>query len=216
MPEEKKSFWATIPGIITAIAGLVTATAALLTILNKAGFFGSGEPSKPAELSAGSTSSQQQLERLDAADRKLREMELDDRIKEMERKIAARQTQPQGSDQSASGTTSPGASKGPFQQTAHLEGTWYFANGAYWTFSQNGVTTTMREYSNILGYPYRTAYGQGTIITNKVYLDFVNYLDLSGKAELTISGNTLSGTLTDNFGNTSSVYLTRADSDINE
>lgn len=37
MPEEKGNFWATLPGLITAIAGLLTAVAGLIAAIN--GFF---------------------------------------------------------------------------------------------------------------------------------------------------------------------------------
>ena len=49
MPEEPKSFWSTIPGIITAIATLITAIGGFLVVLNQVGVFGS-KPEPKLEL----------------------------------------------------------------------------------------------------------------------------------------------------------------------
>lgn len=49
---EQKSFFSTLPGIITAIAGLVTAVAGLILALSQSGFIGSGakDETKPAAV----------------------------------------------------------------------------------------------------------------------------------------------------------------------
>jgi hypothetical protein len=49
MPDEK-SFWTTVPGIITGLAAIVTAVTGLIVALNGAGFF-----SKPAAINKPST-----------------------------------------------------------------------------------------------------------------------------------------------------------------
>lgn len=47
---EQKSFWSTLPGIITGIAGVITAVTGLIIALNQMGFLGKGAAEKNAEM----------------------------------------------------------------------------------------------------------------------------------------------------------------------
>jgi hypothetical protein len=50
---EDRSFWTTLPGVLTGIAGLIAATATLITALYTAGFFKSDEKAVPKGLPEG-------------------------------------------------------------------------------------------------------------------------------------------------------------------
>ncbi|MCK0138675.1 hypothetical protein [Aliiroseovarius sp. F47248L] len=52
---EDKSFWKTVPGILTGIAAVVTAVATLLAAADKAGFFTSDAPSPPSQANRTDT-----------------------------------------------------------------------------------------------------------------------------------------------------------------
>lgn len=206
MPEEPKSFWSTIPGIITAIATLITAIGGFLVVLNQIGVFGPQSDPKPDEKKVVTgTADQSQVQNLTDAEVKLKQMELEAKLRAMEQRLAQ-----QGQTSSAQG--GPQESQ-PFQNIAQMEGTWYFDNGAYWTIAQHGVNISMQEHSFLFGSQILTAGGQGTVIGNKAFIDFTNISGGSGRAEVTLSGDqgTLSGLLKDAYGNTlMSLHLTRS------
>ncbi len=204
MPEEHKSFWSTIPGIITAIATLITAIGGFLVVLNQIGVFGSKHDPKPDEKKVVTgTADQNEVQNLSDAEVKLRQMELEARLREMEQRLA----------QQNQSSASSGSSEEPFQNIAQMAGTWYFDNGAYWAINQSGVNISLQEYSFLFGSQILTAGGQGTVIGSKAFIDFTNISGASGKAEVTLSSdrNILSGLLKDVYGNTLlTLHLTRA------
>ncbi len=206
MPEEQKSFWSTIPGIITAIATLITALGGFLVVLHQIGVFGTKTDPKPDEKKVVTgTADQSQVQNFSDAEVKLRQMELEIRLREMEQRLAQ-----QGQTSSAQGWQQEGE---PFQNVAQLQGTWYFDNGAYWTIHQSGVNISMQEYSFLFGSQILTAGGQGTLIGSKAFIDFTNISGGSGKAEVALSsdGRTLGGLLKDAYGNTlMTLHLTRS------
>lgn len=204
MPEEPKSFWRTIPGIITAIATLITAIGGFLVVLHQVGVFGSKpEPKPDAQHVSTGIAGQSQLEGLTTTDMKARQMELELRLREMEQRLA------QPSDRS---TIEPSESQ-PFQHNASLAGRWYFDNGAYWNIMQQGVSIAMQEISSLSGLEILTAGGQGTVIGTKAFIEVSSIDGGSGNVELSVSpdGRMLSGVLKDLAGNTlMSLVLTRS------
>ncbi|HXF99668.1 MAG TPA: hypothetical protein VNL69_02735 [Bacteroidota bacterium] len=193
MPEEHKSFWSTIPGIITAIATLVTAIGGFLVVLNQIGVFGTKQEHKADENKVVTgTANQSEVENLSADEMKLKQMQLEAKLREMEQRMA---------QQAQAGTSSMQQAQ-PFQDIAQLHGTWYFDNGAYWSINQSGVSVSVQEYSYLFGEQLLTAGGQGTVIGQRAFIDFTTIGGGSGRAELTLTGNhTLTGTLKDAFGN---------------
>jgi hypothetical protein len=202
MPEEHKSFWSTIPGIITAIATLITAIGGFLVVLNQIGVFGTKTDPKPdqAKVATG-TADQGEVERLSADEMKIKQMQLEARLREMEQRVAEQRQAP------------PSPSSQPFQDVAQLHGTWYFDNGAYWAINQSGVSLSVQEYSFLFGTQILTAGGEGTVIGQKAFIDFSTLSGGTGRAELTLSGdrNRLTGTLKDSYGNAlMALHLTRS------
>lgn len=204
MPEEHKSFWSTIPGIITAIATLVTAIGGFLVVLNQIGVFGTKqEPKVDEKKVVTGTADQREVENLSADELKLKQMQLEAKLREMEQRMA---------QQSEAGAPSSPQQGQPFQDIAQLHGTWYFDNGASWIINQSGVSVSVQEYSYLFGEQLLTAGGQGTVIGQRAFIDFSTIGGGSGRAELTLSGNrTLSGTLKDASGNPlMALHLTRS------
>jgi hypothetical protein len=201
MPEEHKSFWSTVPGIITAIATLITAIGGFLVVLNQIGVFGSKHDPKADEKKVVTgTADQNEVQNLSDAEVKLKQMELEARLREMEQRLT-RQNQSSGSPQQ------------PFQDIAQMAGRWYFDNGAYWAINQSGVNISLEEYSFLFGSQILTAGGQGTVIGNKAFIDFTSLSGATGKAEVALAsdGESLRGLLKDSFGNTlMTLHLTRA------
>ncbi len=159
MPDDQKSFWTTVPGIITATATLITAIGGFVVVLNQIGVFGtkSDSPKKLAELSQAEGNTKQQ--------------ELEDKIKQMEEKLAEKDRQPDRQSSEPIITAQP-KRIAPFQNTAQLGGTWYAPDGSYVIFRQNGVSFTAEQYYNLYGVATRIAYGQGTVMTRKAFIDF--------------------------------------------
>lgn len=206
MPDEQKSFWATIPGIITAIATLVTAIGGFIIVLNQVGVFGS-KPEPKKEDPKGGITNQRAIEGMTEAELTIKQMELETKLSEMEQKLAHQQQSPSASGQSTQ------QSSEPFQDIAQLAGIWYFDNGVYWNISQSGVSITMQEYSFLFGTQILSAGGQGTVIGRKAFIDFTTLSGGSGRTEMTLANDqrSLTGVLKDSFGNTlMNLYLTRS------
>ncbi len=198
MPDDQKSFWTTVPGIITATATLVTAIGGFIVILNQVGVIGTKteSPKKMAELSQAEGNTKQQ--------------ELEDKIKQMEAKLAEKDRQP---EQQSSGQviTAQPKRNAPFQNAAQLGGTWYAPDGSYVIINQNGVAFTAEQYFNLYGTATRTAYGQGTVVSRKAFMDFIDLQGNTGRSEVTISddNSTMTGVARYANGVSTNVYMTR-------
>ncbi len=200
MPDDQKSFWTTVPGIITAIATLITAIGGFIVILNQIGVIGTKteSPKKMAELSQAEGNTKQQ--------------ELEEKIKQMEAKLAEKDRQP---DRQSSGPVNTAQPKrnAPFQNTARLGGTWYAPDGSYVVIRQNGASFTAEQYFDLFGTATRTAYGQGTVVERKAFMDFIDLEGNTGRSEVTISDDNriMTGVARYANGASTNVYMTRTD-----
>jgi hypothetical protein len=206
MAEEGKSFWSTIPGIITAFATLITAIGGFIVVLNQVGVFGTR--SEPQKDNAPTVVSKDGLENLGGEEIQQKQSALEVRLKDMEQQLEReRQKQPSSSSRPSE------RDNRPFQETAQIAGSWFAGDGAYYVVTQSGVSVFFQEYYNVYGVQTRTAGGQGTVIGRKVFFDVVNIHGATGKAELTLSGDnmTLSGVVRDNtYGTVTNVSLARS------
>ncbi len=185
MPEEHKSFWTTLPGIITAIATLVTAVGGFLVVLNQVGFFGSKPEPKKEDARNPGIISQQQVQQLGSEDLKDKQAALETKIKEMEAQLERQQ-------QSTSSSSSPGYEQQqtktkPFSDLAQIAGTWYDADGAYYTITQTGNQVALQEVSNLYGVATITAAGQGSVIGKTAIFNVTTILGTTGTARVQLS-----------------------------
>lgn len=196
MPDEQKSFWTTVPGIITATATLITAIGGFVVILNQIGVIGtkSESPKKMAEMSQSEGNTKQQ--------------ELEEKIKQMEQKLAEKNDR----QSSEPAITAQPKRDAPFQKIAQLGGTWYAPDGSYVIIRQNGVSFTAEQYFNLYGVATRTAWGQGTVMTRKAFMDFIDLQGNTGRSEITISDDdrTMTGVARYANGSATDIYMTRS------
>ncbi len=220
MPEEHKSFWTTLPGIITAFATLVTAIGGFLVVLNQVGFFGSKSETKKEESKPAGIINQQQAQQLGSEELKDKQAALELKIREMEEQLQ-RQRQQQSSS-SSSQQPSPTSEQHqtrtyqPFSDLAQIGGTWYDADGAYYTIAQVGNQVTLQEYSNVYGVTTVTAAGQGSIVGRVAFINVTTILNTNGQARLQLSDdkNMLTGEYKDNDAGTTT-YLRLSKSPMN-
>jgi hypothetical protein len=193
MPDESKSFWQTVPGIVTAVATLLGAIGTFIVTTNQQGCWGG----KPHTDSANEA----QLKQLNEKELRVKQLELDTKIKELEEKIGSQPTAPKTNQRNT-----------PYQETAQIGGTWYSADGSYISISQNGVAVTFEQYYNLYGVQTRTGWGQGTVITKKAFIDFIDIYGNQGRSEVTLSDDqqSLGGVARYGNGYVANIYLTRA------
>ncbi len=193
MADEQKSFWQTVPGIVTAVATLLGAIGTFIVTTNQQGCWGE----KPHKDSASET----QLKQLNEKELKVKQLELDSKIKELEDKLGNQPAIRQGTQRNM-----------PFQETAQIGGTWYSSDGAYIAISQNGTAVTFEQFYNLYNAQTRTAWGQGTVITKKAFIDFIDIYGNQGRSEVTLSDDhqTLSGVARYGNGYVASLYFTRS------
>ncbi len=199
MPDDQKSFWTTVPGIITATATLITAIGGFVVVLHQVGVFGSKSesPKKMAEMSQAEGNTKQQ--------------ELEEKIKLMEQKLAEKGGEPDRPSSDPIITAQP-KRNAPFQNTAQLGGTWNAPDGSYVIIRQNGVSFTVEQYYNLYGNATRIAWGQGTVMTRKAFIDFIDLEGNTGRSEISISDDnrTMTGVARYANGAATDIYMTRS------
>ena len=202
MGNESKSFWSTLPGIITAVTGLITATVGGIVGLNQAGLIGSSKPeSQIVQTDRGRD--------VDIAGGKLQDAdkaELKKRQDDLEKKFEAIKQQ-----QMVKGKTSNETQEAPQQVASsfvNIAGVWANDEGDTYMITQTGNELSLQETNPIYGV---TAVGEGIIQGRQVTLSVTTALGTTGTLQMRLSGNNkLAGQYQDiTTGITVPVSLTR-------
>ena len=173
-----KSWWQTVPGIVTAITGMITAVTGLLVALYQIGAFNEDLSPPPR----GSITDERALQQLGAEELKSKQKELERKLAELQEKI--RTSPPENPPM-----------EGP-QIWYSIAGNWHGVEGSSYVVYQSGNTVTMEEVNPLFGI---TAVGQGTISGQDVDVSYVTGLGTVGRARLQVSGDgrQLTGEYTD-------------------
>lgn len=95
---------------------------------------------------------------------------------------------------------------------AQFGGTWRSADGSYTIIRQNGTMITAESFVNVFGIATRAAWGQGAVVGNQAYIDFMDAYGNSGRTEVTLSGDgqSISGMARYNNGFVQNIFATRS------
>ncbi len=201
MGDESKSFWSTLPGIITAVTGLITATVGGIVGLNQAGLIG-GSNLEPqiVRTDRGHTIDMAggELQDVDKADLKKRQDELEQKFEAIKQQ------------QSAKGNTS-NANREPQQVASsfvNIAGVWANEEGDIYMITQTGNELSLQETNPIYGV---TAIGEGIIQGRQITMSVTTALGTTSTLQMRLSGtDKLAGQYQDiTTGVTVPVSLTR-------
>jgi hypothetical protein len=177
MTEENKSFWVTLPGILTGTAGLIAALVTLLTTLNQLGIIGSntgtpkaqpepsqvveGQPATPRTVPQQSQAPQPVQNEEPASAEQGRSPTEDDRALEKWRKENIKWT-----------------------KVPDISGNWQGTSGESYVIVQTGPRFTIQEF-NVLG--MMTAQGQGVVAGRDIDVSFATATGATGTAKFRLS-----------------------------
>lgn len=205
MSESPKSFFNTLPGILTGLASLIVAITGLYAATD--GFtFGSGTEPARQEKVVVDNSEEEHRRQLDALKRKQELDELNIALEKKrllaEQELAALKARNAGlADSNQPGNMPVNQVRAASPAQANISGNWAFTNivGTYtFTLQQNGNDITLREFD---AYGNNVGNGTGTIQGEQVYLTwvepylFVMSLEVEANLTLTADGRAMHGAM---------------------
>lgn len=184
--DDKKSFWTTLPGILTGITGLITAIGGIITFFYQIGVIGTRDISinkRSQETIQTQTKIEEGLSQLNQQELSQRHAELEKKLREMEVKIKEKEHQ-------------LNQTEGMQVQYVNISGTWQGTGGLSYIINHSGNFVTVQEINPIYGI---TAVGQGTIDGQNIDVWYTTAIGTTGRALLKVSadGRQITGTITD-------------------
>lgn len=214
---EQKSFWQTVPGILTAIAGLITAIVSLITILHSTGLIGEKNEKPKQEVVKNTTEvhpdNQELLDLQKKQEDKLKELEkqkLLDKQKELDAKIARMEKEMEDRKKSTKTEIKPAGGGGSTQvippPTMNINGYWLASNGFTYFFDQAGSSVLFDEITyDWWNNATVTAQGRGTANGNQVNFNFTAADGSVGTFKITVSSGLINATIYNQTYGTSNV-----------
>lgn len=184
--DDKKSFWTTLPGILTGITGLITAIGGILTFFYQIGVIGSRDTSinkRSQETIQTQAKIEEGLGQLNQQERSQRHDELEKKLRMMEEEIKKKEDLLNQAERTQA-------------QYINISGTWQGPGGLSYIINHSGNFVTVQEISPIYGI---TAVGQGTINGQNIDVWYTTAIGTTGRALLKVSadGRQINGTITD-------------------
>lgn len=184
--DDKKSFWTTLPGILTGITSLITAIGGIITLFYQIGVIGNKDTSinkHSQETIQTQRIIEEGLSQLNQQELSQRHVELEKKLREMETKINEKERQ----------LNQTGEMQVPY---VNISGTWQGTGGLSYIINHSGNFVTVQEVNPIYGI---TAVGQGTINEQNIDVWYTTAMGTTGRVILKVSadGRQITGTITD-------------------
>lgn len=222
-----KSFFQTLPGVMTAAATLITAIVGLITVLNQVGLIGDKNKDKPkveevipksdsAKVNVTNTADLEKIIKKVMAEEKATkgksEQDIEATIKRIVKDVKKEETSKKTSNAKIESITKaylknfdkdePDGDYIAPPTNINISGTWTDNNtGASYVFSQSGNSIVFQEHSiNNFGQPIVSAEGSGTISSRNININYVTMFGTNGVATMTVSpnGSNITGSFRDN------------------
>lgn len=95
---------------------------------------------------------------------------------------------------------------------AQMEGTWHNADGSFTVIRQHGAMIAAESFVNVFGINTKAAWGQGTVVGRKAYIDFMDFYGNGGQTEVTLSddGRSIAGVARYHNGFMQNIFANRS------